>query len=156
MIKYVTGDLIHLAKNGYFDMIGHGCNCFNTMNSGIAKQIREEWPQLYKKDCETKSGDKSKLGTYTGSFIYREQNLTAFWVLNLYTQYAYGRDKVYVDYDAIRKCMIKIRQNFLHYRVGLPKIGCGLAGGDWKIVEKIIEDELFDMDVTIVEWGEND
>jgi O-acetyl-ADP-ribose deacetylase (regulator of RNase III) len=153
MIKYVNGDLIKLAKDGYFDLIAHGCNCFNTMNSGIAKQIREEWPQVYLRDAETIKGDKNKLGTYTGHFVYRPQNLTAFWVLNLYTQYTYGTNKVQVDYNAIRNCMVRIRQNFLCYRVGFPKIGCGLAGGDWSIIEKIMEEELFDMDVTIVEWS---
>lgn len=29
-------------------------------------------------------------------------------------------------------------------------IGSGLAGGDWEIIEKIIEEEMYDEDVTIV------
>ena len=35
------------------------------------------------------------------------------------------------------------------YKVGLPKIGAGLAGGDWKIIETMIESVLHDCDVTI-------
>ena len=36
--------------------------------------------------------------------------------------------------------------------IGLPKIGCNLAGGDWNIVREIIRRELKDMDVTIVHY----
>jgi len=34
-------------------------------------------------------------------------------------------------------------------KVGLPKIGAGLGGGDWSIISKIIEEELGEFDVTI-------
>ena len=41
MINYIDGDLIKLAKQGKFDVIVHGCNCFSTMKSGIAPQMAE-------------------------------------------------------------------------------------------------------------------
>ncbi len=28
MIRYVDGDLVKMAKEGKFDVIAHGCNCF--------------------------------------------------------------------------------------------------------------------------------
>jgi hypothetical protein len=31
----------------------------------------------------------------------------------------------------------------------MPRIGCGLAGGDWSTVEKIINDSLPDIDVYV-------
>jgi len=31
-MKEITGNLITLAKEGHFDMIVHGCNCFCTMS----------------------------------------------------------------------------------------------------------------------------
>jgi O-acetyl-ADP-ribose deacetylase (regulator of RNase III) len=30
-MKVIKGDLIQLAKDGKFDLIVHGCNCFCTM-----------------------------------------------------------------------------------------------------------------------------
>jgi len=57
-----------------------------------------------------------------------------------------------LDYDALRMCMRKINHEFPGRKIGLPKIGCGLAGGDWNIVQGIIEDELHDCDVTIVNY----
>lgn len=42
-MKEIEGDLIQMALNGDFDIIAHGCNCFNTMRSGIAKTIIDTW-----------------------------------------------------------------------------------------------------------------
>jgi O-acetyl-ADP-ribose deacetylase (regulator of RNase III) len=40
-MKYeeINGDLIELALQDKFNVIAHGCNCFCTQKSGIAKQI---------------------------------------------------------------------------------------------------------------------
>ena len=146
-MKYIDGNLIILAKKGEFDVIGHGCNCFGNMGAGVAKAIREEFPEAYNVDkFDSRRGDIRKLGTFTK---YDYPDLT---VLNLYTQFAYGTQKVEVRYDAIRKCMKEIKKNYSGKRIGLPMIGAGLAGGDWKIISQIIEDELGDEDITIVKF----
>ena len=59
-MKLIKGDLIQLAKNGEFDVIIHGCNCFCTMGAGIAKTIKDIFPEAYKADLNTKKGDRSK------------------------------------------------------------------------------------------------
>jgi O-acetyl-ADP-ribose deacetylase (regulator of RNase III) len=46
--------------------------------------------------------------------------------------------------------MRKMNRVFKGMRIGLPQIGCGLAGGDWNRVKEIIQRELKDMDVTVV------
>ena len=43
-----------------------------------------------------------------------------------------------------------IKQHYAGQRIGLPKIGAGLAGGDWEVIEKIIEEELAGENVSIV------
>jgi O-acetyl-ADP-ribose deacetylase (regulator of RNase III) len=146
-MKYIDGDLIELAQKGMFDVIGHGCNCFGSMGAGIAKAIREEFPEAYHTDkFGSRYGDTNKLGTYTH---YDYPGLT---VLNLYTQFKYGTQPVEVNYDAVKKCMKAIKENYSGKRIGLPMIGAGLAGGDWEIISQIIEEELRDEDVTIVKY----
>jgi len=146
-MKTIKGDLIKLAIEGEFDVIVHGCNCHCTMGSGIAKQIRKEFPGAYNIDQQTNKGDIDKLGEVT---IWFDTNVT---VVNAYTQYNYGgRGVKYADYDAIKNCMKKIKTEFTGKRIGLPLIGCGLAGGDWKVVSEIIATELDGEDVTIVEF----
>lgn len=149
-MKTCKGDLIKLALAGHFDVIAHGCNCFTNMGAGIAVQIRRLFPEAWKVDADTVIGDKSKLGTYTKATIQR--GFIIFDVVNAYTQYGCNVKLVNVDYDAIRNVMKSIKQEYRNKRIGLPLIGCGLAGGDWNIVSQIIQEELDGEDVTIVEF----
>ena len=155
-MKYVEGDLLKLAKQGEFYIVAHGCNCFCTMGAGIALQIKEQFPGAYAKDCETVKGDIDKLGNYSAYWFHNDtKHVTA--ILNCYTQYHYGKNHVDgvdkpFDYEAFTLCMRKINHQFHGNKIGLPLIGAGLAGGDWNVIEKIIEKELKDMDVTIVKF----
>lgn len=133
-IVYKKGDVLNSGER----VIVHGCNCFNTMGSGLARQIREQYPKAYIVDQKTLRGDKSKLGTFTYA-ICGDKLADPIFVVNAYTQYRYGRDKVYVDYDALEKVFTKICDLFPHEVIALPKIGCGLAGGDWDEVSEILE-----------------
>jgi O-acetyl-ADP-ribose deacetylase (regulator of RNase III) len=76
-------------------------------------------------------------------------------VVNSYTQYSYGKNHTDgvskpLDYEALTLCMRKINHKFKGKHIGLPQIGCGLAGGDWQVVKKIIQKELKDCKVTVV------
>lgn len=145
MINYVVGDLIELAKNGEFNVIVQGCNCFCKMNSGVAKAIRENFIEAYIVDQMTVPGDPKKLGTYTCA---SRPNLT---IVNAYTQFDYGYDgKLRFSYEAFYKVMNRIAKDFNGFKIGMPKIGSGLAGGDWKLIEKIIRSTMIDQNVTIV------
>ena len=73
-MKIIKGDLLKLALEGKFDVITHGCNCFNTMGAGIARQIAIEFPEAAIADNYTKRGDKSKLGTIGVVDIERGKN----------------------------------------------------------------------------------
>jgi O-acetyl-ADP-ribose deacetylase (regulator of RNase III) len=148
-MKYIDGDLIQLAKEGKFDVIGHGCNCFHSMGAGIAKSIKQTWPEAHLADQCSRYGDRNKLGTFTQLDTFETGELT---VLNLYTQFKYTSIQVDVDYDAVRKCMKAVKKRYSGKRIGFPLIGAGLSGGDWNIISQIIEDELGDEDVTIVKF----
>lgn len=148
-MKIIKGDLIKLAKRGDFDVIVHGCNCFCTMGAGIASQIRKEFPEAYEADCQTVSGDIDKLGTFSNALI-DPSGIVRFFVVNAYTQYYPGAN---ADYGAIRKVFRCIKRSQLStMRIGYPRIGAGIAGGDWENISKIIDEELEGCDHTLVEW----
>jgi O-acetyl-ADP-ribose deacetylase (regulator of RNase III) len=149
-MKIVSGDLIHLAKNGEFDLIVHGCNCFCTMGAGIAKGIKAAFPAAFEADLATAKGDRTKLGTCTFAEIGRSGALLI--VVNAYTQFDYRGSGPNVDYDAVRSCFRWIKEQHPGKRIGLPKIGAGLAGGDWARIAVIIEEELAGENVTLVEF----
>jgi O-acetyl-ADP-ribose deacetylase (regulator of RNase III) len=145
-MRTIKGDLVKLAMNGEFDVIIHGCNCFCTMGAGIARQIKNTFPEAYESDLKTKNGDYSKLGSYSKAVIGK---LT---VINAYTQFKYGGEKVLVDYVALHKVFKLIKSDFHGKSIGYPKIGSGLAGGDWNIISKIIEECLEGENHTLVEF----
>ncbi len=149
-MKTVSGNLIQLAMKGEFDLIVHGCNCFCTMGAGIAKGIRAAFPAAYEADLGTDRGDRAKLGTCSSAVIERASGVLV--VVNAYTQFDYRGRGTKVSYDAIRSCMRWIREHHAGKRIGLPKIGAGLAGGDWPTIFGIIQDELAAEDVTLVEF----
>lgn len=140
----LNGNLISLAKLGLFDVIAHGCNCFCAMGAGIAKDIKREFDGAYIVDSQTKKGDYNKLGNYTKAYQH------GVWIYNLYTQYEYGREKIQIDYDALTLCLRKLNRECAGKTIGLPLIGCGLAGGNWEKVKQIIKNELYDMDIKII------
>ncbi len=150
-MKIIKGDLLKLAKQGEFNVIVHGCNCFTTMGAGIALQIKNQFPEAYAIDRTTLYGDYNKMGNYT--YVTTEDK---FDLVNLYTQYNYGQSspgcKIPLDYNALVIGLRKINIRWKGLKVGLPWIGCGLAGGDKEMVQKIIERELYDVDITIVEY----
>jgi O-acetyl-ADP-ribose deacetylase (regulator of RNase III) len=157
----IKGDLLQLALDGYFDVIVHGCNCFNTMGAGVAGQISRnpKFSKVVEIDKMTKSGDWNKLGNFTYTHIENnsmQQN--SLIVVNAYTQYGFGRTGKNLEYCALKSCLHQIANCFGESKegklakIGMPKIGCGLGGGDWLIVEDIIKQEMHFCDVTIVEY----
>lgn len=147
-MKTVTGDLIALAQAGQFDVIVHGCNCFCTMGAGIAKFIRQAFPQAYAADMATPKGDRAKLGSYSVATL--EQPHGTLHVVNGYTQHHWRGKGVLADYDAIDRLFAAIRQDFSGQRIGYPLIGAGLAGGDWQRIAAIIDARLEGEDHTLV------
>ena len=147
-MKTVKGDLVKKALRNEFDLIIHGCNCFCTMGAGIAKTIKQEFPEAYKADLATMKGDKSKLGSISSADI--EVNGKNLKVINAYTQYDWRGSGVKADYEAIRSAFRTVKENFSGLRMAYPAIGAGLAGGNWEVISQIIEEELDGEDHTLV------
>lgn len=147
MITTIDGDIIEQSKSGKYTHLAHGCNCFNTMNSGVAKLIRIHYPAAVDVDSMTRAGDESKLGRYS---LVKYPNIT---ILNCYTQYRYGTDSRKLNYEALYCCFEKINNLMTDQdHLLIPKIGCGLAGGDWQIVSTMIGKILKDKRVTVVNY----
>jgi O-acetyl-ADP-ribose deacetylase (regulator of RNase III) len=131
-INYIRGDILETDS----DVIAHGVNCKGVFGAGLAKEIRDKWPEVYNNYM-----DKFlRLGWRLGEIQinYPENKI----VVNMATQENYGRDpkKVYVDYSAVAVCLDKLFKYCKEHSLScaIPKIGCGLDNGDWKTVGHII------------------
>lgn len=146
-MKTVTGDLVEAFIRGDVNVLGHQANCFNTMGAGIALQIKNRLPEAYAADCATLKGNPRKLGKMSYAVIGKGM------VFNLYGQFKFSFSKTQTDYSALRSALnlmaVKLAAHKLTAKIGLTKLGCGLAGGDWTTVSSIINEELAGFDVTI-------
>lgn len=137
MTRHTTGNLIDLAEDGDFDVIVHGCNCFNTMGGGIAREIRERYPDASRVDSQTIRGDYNKLGTFTKVDIAQQGRV--FTIVNAYTQYKMSNGEDVFEYTAFQLILEKLAYLYGGRRIGLPYIGMGLAGGDRDLILAMIE-----------------
>lgn len=154
--------------------IAHSCNCQNVMGGGIAKQIRDRYPQAFEADTEvhmrkeydTPDEYTSLLGQYSKAVIEAQlsyldiiyssdarTNLTHATIYNLYTQSGFSTKQREVNYEYFWRAMKAMQEDLLFNQhelnvrqvVGLPYgISCGLAGGSWKVIKAIIEDIFLD------------
>jgi len=145
-IIYRQGDLLVSGLK----YIAHGCNAQRKMGSGIAQAIRQQYPEAYEAYMQ---GDMT-----LGNVIVAETDGVT--IFNCITQQYYGRNKNvrYVSYEAIAECIKKIDSMFAVWNnvceVGFPKIGAGLANGDWEVIEKIIETEAKHFQPVVYTLGE--
>jgi O-acetyl-ADP-ribose deacetylase (regulator of RNase III) len=150
-MRAVRGDLLQLALDGAFEVIVHGCNCQCVMGKGIALAIRQRFPEAYAADLATAKGSREKLGSFSAARVEREGRSLV--IVNAYTQFDWRGKGAKADYEAIRKAMRAVASEFGNCRIGYPKIGAGLAGGDWAVIGPIIDEELAGLDHMLVEFS---
>lgn len=132
-IVYKIGDLLASTQK----VIAHGCNSHGVMGSGVAWQIKKKYPNVFEvyalrhKVFGLNLGDIVPVATVDGRIV-----------VNCITQENFGRNSTrYVDYDAIAQCIEKMDRHVKDWEVNeiaFPRIGAGLGGGDWNVIEEII------------------
>lgn len=144
MIQYKEGCLIKALQSKEVEIIGHQCNCMHKWERGIAPQIANAFPRALEVDLLTSKNDLGKLGKYSvaydgdGGAIY-----------NLYGQFG-CKGTNDINYEALESALYKMgRDLWPKTKIGLPKIGAGLGGGDWRIIEELISRMLSKHEVTV-------
>lgn len=161
MLIRKTGNLIDMAEQGEFDIIVHGCNCLNTMGSGIAKEIRSRYPGAYEADTlATKQWQNpiAKLGNFSTYVTVGKGK--PFLIVNAYTQVKFGGEGIdHFEYESFSLILRKILAFGGSVNYGFPYIGMGLAGGDKRRIIKMLEDFAVEVNklggkgsVTLVEF----
>jgi O-acetyl-ADP-ribose deacetylase (regulator of RNase III) len=143
IVKEINGDLLEKFENELVDVIVHGCNCFHIMGAGIARQIRNKYPEAFEADKRTPCGDITKLGTFSSVVLSRpnkENDSNPFEykvIINLYTQFEPGAN---FEYLALLKGLKVLEKEFKGSNLlfGFPQIGCGIGGGQWEYVKTIL------------------
>lgn len=136
MIEYKQGNLLDVTQG----IIVHGCNQQYVFGAGVALAVRQKYPKCY----EQYKDPYERL--YLGRVIWYDHSdadeSSELFIANAITQEHYGTNKRHVNYAAIVGCFEEVfaKARAYDYDVHFPKIGAGLAGGDWDIIEQLIND----------------
>lgn len=141
-LKTVEDNIFNYLENDKIIGIIHQVNCFSKQQKGFAKEMSTRYDtHKFRLEGYKHIGKIEKLGNVDYE-IKKKQNGQDLIVVNCYSQYHYGIDKRYTDYNALGLCIRKIDYIFKDYYGAfvLPHmIGCGLAGGKEEKVKDIIE-----------------
>ena len=127
-------DLLSYSLDG----IIHSCNCQHIMGGGIARLIKNKFPEAYEADLKTPLSDRTKLGTFSLAVLPSN-----FHIYNMYGQFNIGPGRN-TSYDAFDIGLRSIEEHAVNSglsKIGLPaRIGCVLGGGSWRIIHAMIYD----------------
>lgn len=155
-IRYVVGDATAPEGDGQ-KIIAHVCNDVGAWGAGFVLAMSKRWPVVkeeYKSFMASEDHpgrDEGRRGEVLGGVncvnVSRE-----IYVANMIAQHGvrYDKDgKPPIRYDALVSCLNRLTYlcGLLGASVHMPRIGCGLAGGDWRIVSAIIESTLCDQGI---------
>ena len=139
-ITYLIGDATAPDSQGA-GVIAHVCNDSGGWGKGFVLAISRRWQEpeaAYRRWA--RSGQKFGLGMV--QLVKVEDHLR---VANMVAQHGYvsPANPVAIRYDALAQCLSKLaglieEGTIIH----MPRIGCGLAGGDWDQIEPLLEEHL--------------
>lgn len=156
-ITYVRGDATTPSVKGV-KLIAHVCNDIGGWGKGFVLALSRRWPEpeaAYRAWHRDRAHNDFGLGA--SQFVQVEKYV---WVANLIGQRGIrtGSKGVPVRYEAIDTGLARLatRATELGASVHMPRIGCGLAGGDWSRVEPLVMRRLVErgVAVTVYDHGE--
>lgn len=139
MLIEVKGNIV---TDGY-SFIVQQVNMMGVMGAGLAKQIRDKYPNVYFEYKRVLSDENVKLGDILYASTY-DRAVNGKRCVCFFAQKGYGRDRRHTDYEAFQKCLDTLEHDMQFYgdkfTVAFPYgIGCGLAGGDWNVIRPMLE-----------------
>lgn len=146
MLYELTGDILLSEAKA----IVHGVAPNDDFHQGLALQLRERMPALYKDFrhyCQTqhpKSGTKWVWMSADGRYI-----------VNLFTQdgaYDHGSKPGHATLSHVNHALHALRgfaQKEKLPSMALPRLACGVGGLDWDDVKPLIENQLGDLGIPV-------
>ena len=150
-IIYKNGNLLDAQT----DVIAHQVNCQGVMGSGVAKQIKEKWPNVFNEYMEAYNTIDRKAILGSCQLVRIGDNR---YVCNLFGQLYYGISTTrYTSYDGLYialETLVKRMSGYKLNSVAIPyKMSSDRGGADWNVVLAMIESVFKDTDVTIEIWS---
>jgi O-acetyl-ADP-ribose deacetylase (regulator of RNase III) len=151
-ITYLHGDATRPDSSEGPAIIAHICNDIGKWGRGFVMAVSNRWPEpeeTYRKAFASKA--KPELGDV--QFVPVQNNVT---IANIIGQHGIRLPKTPkkeppIRYEAVRAGLRKVAEYAQSTRssVHMPRIGCGLAGGRWEMIEPLIKENLLSKNINV-------
>jgi O-acetyl-ADP-ribose deacetylase (regulator of RNase III) len=155
-LKYITGDVTNPQKINPDNVviIPHCCNNLGVMGAGVALALKKKWSEVYESYKEASMGLGTVSFADTGSPEDIEYSIIVANMIGQYKTVSPDNPKP-VRYHALAVAMAKVVEFAGFHLQGqvefhCPKFGSALAGGDWKIIEALIQEIWIDNGYDVV------
>lgn len=160
MIHYIKGDATFPVVEDGVRVIAHVVNDEGKWGRGFVKAISARWkgPENYYLK-QSKWAKSFKLGEVQWVFVDVDLGVCNMIAQRGVRSFVNVRP---IQYDHLEVCLEKMAES-ARYTAGLsdqsmktkrlsihmPRIGCGLGGGDWSEVGELVEETCWDLDVYV-------
>jgi len=151
-INYVKGDATRPQGNGN-KIICHICNDIGAWGAGFVLALSKRWtyPEQFYRARQT-----YPLGHVDILTVDQDSEGNVLYVANMIAQHGVRSNEQGnppIRYAALAEALSKLndRAVVIGASLHMPRIGCGLAGGQWSAVEAILK-EVVTVDVTVYDF----
>lgn len=154
MITYLVGDATQPQDEGN-KIIAHICNNIGAFGKGFVLSVSKRWPAVKIMYQGWYSGARrvDQDPTFGLGQIQIVKVKDDIWVANMIAQEGiYAKNGIPpIRYTAVRECLVTLAEKAKEMKasIHLPRIGCGLAGGEWRFIEAIINETLIENDIPV-------
>lgn len=149
-ITYIKGDATSPQAKG-IKIIVHICNDLGGWGKGFVLAISKKWPEpekAYREWYRDRANNDFELG-----LVQLIQVSEELYVGNMIGQQGIKikNSEVPIRYEAVKQCLeqIAIKAKQLNASIHMPRIGCGLAGGKWEMIDPIITNALLEKQLDV-------
>lgn len=153
MINIIEGDILDVS----FGVLVHSCNTLGVMGSGVARGVKTRYPEAFHVYLNEYLQNGLVLGDITYCLVNNRSKF--LYIVNGIGQSTVGKG-LHTDYNAIRGIFKKVNllledldpgstatyfhkgKEYIGLPLVFPKIGAGRGGGNWEIIQGIINEEI--------------
>ncbi len=154
MIHEVTGDILKTKASG----IAHGVAPNDNFHSGLALQLREQYPAMYKDFrhyCQTSHAKPGEIWAWSGAGPSGPVNMVA--LLTQEGGYEHGAKPGRAHLDHVNHALKNLRKWIESEKpssVALPRLATGVGGLEWKDVSPLVRLHLGTLNVPVFVYTE--
>ena len=149
-ITYLKGDATSPQAKG-IKIICHICNDLGGWGKGFVMAVSKRWPEAekqYRHWHRHRAKNNFALGQV--QFVQVTEYLH---IANMIGQRGMktGSKGPPIRYEAVKECLVEVAKFAIEHQasIHMPRIGCGLAGGKWNMIEAIINETLLSQNLSV-------